>query len=139
MTVVEIVAALASLSLGYVFGSLPLPVLVGRMAGVDDARTAGDVWRRAGPGSGLLALAVDLARAILPVALALVTFSWIAGAAAGLGAVAGTLWPAAGRLPADRSVVPVLGVLLVLIPAAGLLGVIAAALVVVVRRPSARR
>jgi acyl phosphate:glycerol-3-phosphate acyltransferase len=120
---VDGIGLVASLALGYVIGSLPLGGLVGRMAGLSASSSAAAVWRGAGPGWGLLAIAVDLARGVLPTALALVTFSWGAGFAAGSGATLGTLWPAAGRLPADRSVIVGLGALLVLVPALGLIAV----------------
>ncbi|MFN8631774.1 MAG: glycerol-3-phosphate acyltransferase [Chloroflexota bacterium] len=123
MTGADAIAVLVSALLGYVLGSLPLAALVGRMAGLESAAAPARTWRDAGPGWGLLAVTADLARGVLPVALAIVTFSWGAGLAAAIGAVAGTVWPAAGRLPGDRSLVLVLGALLVLVPVAGLIAV----------------
>jgi len=120
--------AAASLVLGYVVGSLPLSALVGRAAGLEPS-TAGaaetgppDVWRGAGPGWGFLAVVADLARGVLPVTLAAATFSWGAGWAAGLGALAGAAWPALGRVRGGpgAGVLPVVlaGVVMALEPAA---------------------
>ncbi len=138
MSPADLTIVAACLVLGYAIGSLPLPALVGRLAGMDGSPGAGQVWRHAGPGWGLLAFAADLSRGVLPVALALVTFSWAAGVAAALGSVSASFWPAGGRLPADRSLVLVLGALLVLVP---LVGLVAAAVVVIaaaLRRRSSR-
>jgi len=154
VTAAGVVVGVASLLLGYVIGSLPLSMLVGRMAGLggDDAagrgadgapgaasatpspssREAGAaaVWRLAGPGWGFLAVVADLARGVLPVALAAATFSWAAGWAAGFGALLGTAWPALGRLRSGGSSVIVLaGALFALEPAAGLLAAAVAAAV----------
>lgn len=136
MTGGDVLGAAVSLVLGYVLGSLPLPALVGRMSGHEGVREAPAIWRLSGPGWGLLAIAVDLARAVLPVTLAVVTFTWTAGVAAGIGAILGTVWPVAGRLPADRSPLVVIGVLLVIAPLAGVFAVTAAGLALALRRPS---
>ena len=107
-----LVAALALIG-GYLAGSIPLSRMIGRAAGVDAGRAvdAGDanlgpaqVWRLAGPGWGLLALTGDLAKGLLPVAIGVVTWSWWAGWAAGLGALVGAGWPLFGRLPRGRGV-----------------------------------
>ena len=79
-----------------------------------------DVWRLAGPGWGLLALTGDLAKGLLPVAIGIVTWSWWAGWAAGLGALLGTGWPRFGRLPGGSGLVPLAGVAIALSPVAGL-------------------
>jgi glycerol-3-phosphate acyltransferase PlsY len=134
-----VLVAVVCFALGYVLGSLPLPSLIGRMAGLDTgAYRTRDVAREAGPGWGLLALASDLARGVLPVALAVVTFGWIAGLAAGVGAAAGTMWPAASRLPGDRSPGLVVGVLLVLVPIVGVAAALLGAAVAWVRRSPGR-
>jgi hypothetical protein len=71
------------------------------------------------------------------VALVLVTFTWPAALAAGIGAVLGTAWPAAGRLPADRSPVLLVGVLLVLAPLLGLVSAVALGVAAFMRRSPA--
>lgn len=130
-----LVAALAlALIGGYLVGSIPLSAMVGRAAGVDVGRSLAanpgpaDVWRLAGPGWGLLALTGDLAKGLLPVAIGVVTWSWWAGWAAGLGALLGAGWPLFWRLPGGREVVPLAGVAIALSPAAGLVALLLAAL-----------
>ena len=133
-----LVAALALVG-GYLAGSIPLSAddragggrRRGRAAG--EARTSGprpDVWRLAGPGWGLLALTGDLAKGLLPVAIGVVTWSWWAGWAAGLGALLGAGWPLFGRLPRGRGVATLAGVALALSPIAGLVALLLAGLVI---------
>ena len=136
-----LVAALALVG-GYLAGSVPLSTMIGRAAGDDVTRVgergaspgSADVWRLAGPGWGLLALAGDLAKGLLPVAIGIVTWSWWAGWAAGLGALLGVGWPLFGRLPGGRGVVPLAGVAIVLSPTAGMVAVLLAALALGVAR-----
>jgi acyl phosphate:glycerol-3-phosphate acyltransferase len=120
---------------GYLAGSIPLSARIERAAGVDvvgqvEARLhATDTWRPAGPGWGLLALTGDLAKGLLPVAIGIVTWSWWAGWAAGLGALIGSAWPLFGRLPGGRGVATLIGVLIGLSPAAGLVALLVGAFV----------
>jgi glycerol-3-phosphate acyltransferase PlsY len=130
-----LVAALALIG-GYLAGSVPLSSMVGRAAGVDVVR-AGEadpgpagVWRLAGPGWGLLALTGELAKGLLPVAIGVVTWSWWAGWAAGLGALVGAGWPLFGRLPGGRGLAALAGVALALSPVAGLVSLLLASLVI---------
>lgn len=87
-----------------------------------------DAWRLAGQGWGLLALTGDLAKGLLPVAIGIVTWSWWAGWAAGLGALLGTGWPLFGRLPGGSALVPLAGVAIGLSPVAGLAATLLAAI-----------
>jgi glycerol-3-phosphate acyltransferase PlsY len=119
---------------GYLVGSIPLAGRIGRAAGADAGRGSmagpgrgsvaspgpADVWRLAGPGWGLLALTGDLAKGLLPVAIGIVSWSWWAGWAAGLGALLGTGWPLFGRLPGGSGLVTLAGVAIALSPVAGL-------------------
>ena len=131
-----LVAALALVG-GYLVGSIPLSAMIGRAAGAGMGRGGegganpdpADVWRLAGPGWGLLALTGDLAKGLLPVAIGIVTWSWWAGWAAGLGALLGAGWPLFGRLSGGRGVVPLAGVAIALSPAAGLVALLLAVLV----------
>ncbi|MBP1704566.1 MAG: acyl-phosphate glycerol-3-phosphate acyltransferase [Chloroflexi bacterium] len=122
------IAGLA-LALGYVIGSLPLSAAVGRAFGVDVAaggeRNPGsaNVWALAGPRAGMLALAGDLAKGAVPVALAGALAGWWAGWLAGLGAVVGHAWPALGRLPGGRAVATFGGAAIALSPPAGAIAV----------------
>jgi glycerol-3-phosphate acyltransferase PlsY len=146
----DAIAAVVALLVGYLVGSVPVSAFVGRAAGVDVAGVdiagvdvAGgqgavlgpeDVWRLAGPGAGLLALVGDLAKGVIPVALGLVTWSWGTGWVAGLGALLGAGWPLFGRLPGERGVVTLAGVVVVLAPAAAVVAVLPALLALGIAR-----
>jgi acyl phosphate:glycerol-3-phosphate acyltransferase len=112
----------------YLVGSIPLSPLVGRAAGVDVLRHgernpgSANVWNLAGPGWGLLALAGDLSKGALPVAIATATWSWGEGWLAGLGAIVGHSWPFFGRGAGGRGVATFAGAALMLAPLAGLVG-----------------
>jgi acyl phosphate:glycerol-3-phosphate acyltransferase len=127
---VIIVAAWAiPLLLGYLVGSIPVSAWVGRRAGVDVVQDgeanpgSANVWKLAGPGWGLLALAGDLAKGVLPVAIGMATWGWAVGWIAGIGALIGGSWPLFGRLRGGRGVAVFAGVAFTLSPAAGVLGV----------------
>jgi len=125
---------------GYLAGSLPVAAWVGRATGVDVAADgdanpgSANVWKLAGPGWGALALAGDLAKGMLPVALAIVTFSWWTGWAAGFGVLVGAGWPALGRWRAGRGVAAMAGVCLGLAPLAGGVAALLALAVALVAR-----
>jgi len=129
---------------GYVIGSLPASAWIARAAGVDVHRDeepnpgSADVWKLAGPGGGLLAFTADLSKGVLPVALATVTWSWGAGWAAGLGALAGACWPAFGRIPGGPGVVVFAGAAFALAPPAGVIGALLALAVAGVARLAGR-
>lgn len=115
----DILAIVAAAVGGYLAGSIPVSRLVASGAGPaltvlpSDGTVAVDpaaVRSLAGPGWGLLALAGELARGVLPVAIATVSWSSAAGWVAGVAAVAGACWPALGRLPGGRGVVTLAGV-----------------------------
>ena len=125
---------------GYLVGSLPVSGWVGRRAGVlPGERRAADpdaweVWVAAGPGPGLLALTGDLAKGIVPVALATVTFGWWTGWVAAAGAVAGACGLRPGRRPGADGIATLAGASLALAPVAALLALVPAWLVVAVAR-----
>jgi len=127
VSVADLVAVVIAAAAGYAIGSLPVSMWVARAGGAevhrDGERDPGpaDVWRRAGPGWGLLAVTADLSKGVLPVAMATVTWSWGAGWAAGLGALTGACWPALGRLPGGRGVAVFAGAAFALAPPAGML------------------
>jgi glycerol-3-phosphate acyltransferase PlsY len=137
---VDLIVAALALAGGYLAGSIPLSAMVGRAAGVDVVRggraTPGPIalWRLAGPGFGLLALAGDLAKGLLPVAIGVVTWSWWAGWAAGLGALLGAGWPLLGRLRGERAAAVLVGALIALSPVVGLVALLPAVLVAGVAR-----
>lgn len=93
-------SALALLLLSFLLGAIPFGLLLGRIARGVDVREHGsgnlgatNVLRVAGPGWGLLALALDAAKGWLPVAL---LPGWLGLAPGG----AGGAWPAAAAIAA---------------------------------------
>jgi glycerol-3-phosphate acyltransferase PlsY len=144
---VDVLALVLCAAGGYAVGSLPLSGWIARSAGADVDRDGerdpgfASVWRLAGPGWGLLALTADLSKGVLPVALATVTWSWGAGWAAGLGALAGACWPALGRVPGGRgtAVLAVFaGAAFLLAPPAGVISVLLAVAVLGTARLAGR-
>lgn len=136
----DAIVAVVALIVGYLVGSVPVSAFVGQAAGVDPGTTgepgadARAVWRRAGPGAGLLALAGDLAKGVIPVALGLVTWSWGIGWVAGLGALLGACWPLFGRLPGGLGLATLAGVVVALAPPVGLVAVLLAIVALAIAR-----
>jgi glycerol-3-phosphate acyltransferase PlsY len=133
-----VLIAHVSLAGGYLAGSIPVSALVGRRVCSPGASDPGAVWRAAGPGPGLLAVSGELARGALPVAVAVVTLSWAAGALAGLGAVLGSAWPALARRIRGAPGLTLGGAAYALAPAAGSLA-LGPALVAAIVAHAARR
>jgi glycerol-3-phosphate acyltransferase PlsY len=108
---------------GYLVGSIPTARIVG-----------------AGTGSGwvFLALTIDLAKGIIPVAIGLVTWSWWIGWAAGLGAVIGACWPAFGRARGGHGLATLAGAACTLGPPAGVLSGVLGLLVLGIGRLAGR-
>ena len=78
----DVVLVTVALIGGYLVGSIP----TGRLGGRD-----------AGPGWAFLAATATFATGVVPVAVAIVTWSWGIGWVAGLGTVLGACWPKFGR------------------------------------------
>src|SRR4051812_32199652 len=122
----DALALLVALAVGYVVGSLPLARRVGLAAGVDPLtqgeRNPGsaNVWKLAGPRAGLVALAADLGKGLVPALAGRVLVTWAAGWAAGLGAILGHAWPSFGRLAGGRAIATFSGACIGLEPIAGL-------------------
>ena len=110
---------------GYLLGSLPFAVRVGRRHGVDP-RFAGErnpgasnVWRLAGWRAGLLVLALDQGKGTAAALLGLRLAGWWGAAAATLSAMAGHAWPWwSGLRHGGRSVAVLVGAAPVLAPEA---------------------
>ncbi len=118
---------------GYLCGSLPWGLWIGRLARGVDIRTVGsgnlgatNVYRTLGPGLGVLTLVLDIAKGVLPVwvlpQLAL-TAGFPGGPewcrlAAGLAAVAGHVWTFLAGFRGGKGVATTVGVLLALAPVA---------------------
>lgn len=126
------------LAAGYLAGSVPFGVLVARRAAGVDPRSVGsgnigasNVTRSAGKAAGAATLALDAAKAAVPMLLARALLerlgaspaaaeAWSVGV--GLAAFAGHLWPVWLRFQGGKGVATALGVFLVLAPVQALLG-----------------
>ncbi|MBI5069213.1 MAG: glycerol-3-phosphate acyltransferase [Deltaproteobacteria bacterium] len=124
-------------AVGYLLGSVPFGVVVGKVLGGVDPRTVGsgnigasNVTRSAGKKAGALTLLLDAAKAALPMLAARALLgalgagpgaaeAWSVGV--GLAAFAGHLWPVWLRFQGGKGVATALGVFLVLAPMAALL------------------
>lgn len=113
---------------GYLLGSLPFAVWIGRAHRVDP-RMAGErnpgamnVWRLAGWRAGLLVLALDQGKGTAAALLGLRWAGWWGSAAAALTAMTGHAWPWWSRFRhGGRSVSVMVGAGPVLAPASALL------------------
>lgn len=124
----SLVAALASLAIGYLMGSVSFAVVVSRLLGLRDPRSFGsgnpgatNVLRGGHKLAAALTLAGDLAKGWLAVALAsfAVSRGWLVEGAipvAGLGAFLGHLYPLYHGFKGGKGVATALGVLLGLQP-----------------------
>lgn len=126
-------AALAALAIGYLCGSLPSGLWLGRALRGVDVRTLGsgnlgatNVYRSLGPGIGIATLVLDIAKGALPVWLlpgsALGAHfpggpEWC-GLAVGLAAIAGHMWSVFARFRGGKGVATAAGVLLAISPPA---------------------
>jgi glycerol-3-phosphate acyltransferase PlsY len=138
-------ALLLCVTAGYLSGSLPFGLWIGRLARGVDIRTMGsgnlgatNVYRSLGPGLGVLTLLLDIAKGALPVWL-LPHASFAAAfpggpewcrLAVGLAAVAGHVWTFLAGFRGGKGVAATVGVLLALAPAA--FGIFVAVFVLVV-------
>lgn len=136
--------ALALLALGWVAGSLPSAVLVGRAAGVDP-RTQGErnpgaanVWRLAGPRAGLAVLLLDVSKALLPALAGWAVAGYWGAVTAGVGAVAGAIQPVVPGWRGGRGVGAAVGAAVGLNPVAAAVGLTAAGAAWVVLRRASR-
>ena len=126
-------AALIPIAAGYLCGSLPWGLWLGRMLRGLDVRTLGsgnlgatNVYRSLGPGIGLATLVLDVAKGALPVWLiagSRLGAQFPGGAewcrvAVGLAAIAGHIWTVFARFRGGKGVATTAGVLLALSPPA---------------------
>lgn len=132
----------AGAALGYLLGSIPMGLIVGRLARGIDIREFGsgktgftNVVRTVGARWGIVALAGDLAKGAAPVVIALVISDepYVA-AVTGLGAAIGHDWPVFAGFHGGRGVAASYGVLLAMNPLASLAMLPVAALLVGVTR-----
>lgn len=122
----------ASVASGYLMGSLPFAVRIGRMHGVDPRRAgernpgAMNVWRLAGWRAGLAVLALDVGKGTAAALLGRRWAGWWGAAAATLSAMTGHAWPWwSGLRHGGRSVSVLVGAAPVLAPTTAALAGIA--------------
>lgn len=126
-------AVALSLVVGYLSGSLPWGLWLGRWVRGVDVRTLGsrnlgatNVYRTLGPALGILTLGLDIAKGALPVALLprLEIMQAFPGGrewcmmAVGIAAVAGHMWTCFAGFRGGKGVATTVGVLLALAPVA---------------------
>ena len=130
--------------IGYLLGSIPFGLIVGKLAAKKDIRQVGsgkigatNVLRTAGKKAALLVLILDLGKGALAVVTAGIIFAgeyltvgdtgiwWMGSSAqvlAALAAIAGHTWPIFVKFKGGRGVATFLGGLIVLCPPAALFG-----------------
>ncbi len=133
---------LAALLLGYVLGSIPTGLIVGRVYRRIDIRDYGsgktgmtNILRMFGRGAAVLVLAADVAKGAIPVLVGRFVFDdpW-AAAAGGLAAVAGHSWPLFARFRGGRGASTTFGAFFALVPLAALVMAVFGAVVLLVTR-----
>jgi glycerol-3-phosphate acyltransferase PlsY len=124
----------AAVLAGYLLGSVPFAVLVGRLAGVDPQAEgernpgAWNLWGLAGVRTGLVTFLLDAGKGAAATVAGMAAAGWWGGALAGLAAMAGHDWPLwSGFRGGGRGVATFMGAAAVLSPPASLaaLGLIA--------------
>lgn len=127
---------------GYLLGSIPVGLIIGRLHRGIDVREYGsgktgftNTLRSVGLGGALLTLSADVVKGAVPVLVGRFVFDdpW-AGALGGIGSVAGHNWPLFARFRGGRGVATGLGAFLAVHPGAALLVLLAAAIVLAVTR-----
>lgn len=132
---------LVTLVVGYVLGSIPTGLLVGRRYGID-VREYGsgktgftNTLRALGFGPALLVVTVDVAKGAAPVVLGSFVFGdhW-ATALGGVAAVAGHIWPIFAGFRGGRGVATAFGAFVAMHLLVGVLVLLAAGIVLAVTR-----
>ena len=141
MTPVEVGLVALALLVGYVLGSVPSGVVVGKLWRGVDVRKHGsgrmgatNVLRTLGPKAAVLVTVLDVGKGALAMALG----GWLAGTygnvVAGVAVVAGHNWPFTVGFHGGRGVMPAVGAALVAVPIAGAVGISLAAIFIIVFR-----
>jgi glycerol-3-phosphate acyltransferase PlsY len=127
---------------GYLLGSLPIGLLVGKLAGVDDLRKYGsgktgftNALRTLGLRWALLVIFLDVAKGAVPVLIGrfVIGDEWFA-ALGGLAAVVGHTWPLFANFRGGRGVSTAYGAFIAVSPVAALVVGAVAALVLAIWR-----
>ena len=129
------------ITLAYLIGSIPFGYLVVRMTGGGDVRETGsggtgatNVSRRAGKAAGSLTLVLDALKGAISVLLATWLSEGSPGAAAGVAAILGHIFPVWLRFRGGKGVATAVGVFVMLAPFALLCaGIVFAAVVALTR------
>jgi acyl phosphate:glycerol-3-phosphate acyltransferase len=114
-----VIRDLAAVAAGYLVGSIPTGLWLGRLVGGVDVRTVGsrrtgatNVQRSLGTAAGLAVLALDFGKGCLPVvAVRMITGDDYVAAVAGLAAVVGHDWPLFAGFRGGRGVATAAGAL----------------------------
>ncbi len=125
----------------YLLGAVPFALLIARAAGVKDIRQVGsgnigatNVWRSAGAGAGLIALAADILKGLAAVLAARYCLGLATSLAlpvdavlvlAGLAAVLGHVFPVYLGFKGGKGAATALGVMIMLLPLPTLVALIA--------------
>jgi glycerol-3-phosphate acyltransferase PlsY len=126
--------ALGLLVVGWLCGSFPSAIVVGRIVGVDVLRDgegnpgSANVWHLAGPVAGAAVLLLDLARGVVPGLVGWAVAGYWGAVVGGLGGVLGSVRPLLPGVRGGRGVGTAAGALAVIAPVAALVGVVAALL-----------
>ena len=122
---------------GYAIGSLPLGYVAGRRWGGVDLRAVGsrnvgatNMYRVSGARLGVAVMALDMAKGVLAVALSWATLAEAVPVAAGVGAVAGHVYPVRLRGHGGKGVATACGAFALLAPPATAISAITFALAV---------
>lgn len=130
---------------GWLAGSFPSAVLVGRRVGIDVLREgegnpgSANVWAVAGPVAGAAVFLLDIGKVAAPGLVGFAIGGWWGAWVAAMGAVGGAMRPVVPGWRGGRGVNAGVGAAIVLHPPAAAIGFAAAALVYAVslRRPAA--
>src|SRR5437660_100799 len=125
-------SAVAGVGLGYLIGSLPFGIWLGRLSKGVDVREHGsggsgttNVLRTVGPGAAGAVFVLDVAKGGAAVATARGLGAGRSGqAAAGLAAVVGHSWPLFARFRGGKSVATAFGALLLVSPEGSVFAVV---------------
>jgi len=127
---------------GYLFGSIPVGLIIGKIAGLRDVREYGsgatgatNVLRTLGARWAILVLIIDVAKGAFPILiLTQVTDSAAVIALGGTATVIGHVWPVTTGFRGGKGVATAFGIFLALSPVAALIVLLAALLILVLTR-----
>ena len=123
--------ALALLAAGWLAGSFPSAVIVGRAVGVDPRRQgernpgSANVWRLAGPRAGLAVLLLDGSKALLPAVVGWLAAGYWGAVTAAVGAVAGAIRPVVPAWRGGRGTAAAAGAAIAVNPPAAAIALVA--------------